>query len=90
MAVLVVLVALIGLVVDAGNAYAQQRILQNAVDAGAMAGALELARQDDPNSHLYNFEVINAVEDYAERNQADPSLLDIYYADIRGNILADE
>jgi hypothetical protein len=93
---LLVLVALIGLVVDAGNAYAQSRIIQNAVDAGAMAGVLQLARQDDwkadptdPSLYLYNFQVIAAVEDFAKRNGADPKDLSIYYADIDGNILRD-
>jgi hypothetical protein len=93
---LLVLVALIGLVVDAGNAYAQRRIIQNAVDAGALAGALQLGRQDDwkanpadPSLYLYNFQVIDAVEDFARRNGADPQDLSIYYADIDGNILKD-
>ena len=36
---LVILLLLVGLVVDAGNAYAQNRILQNAVDAASMAGS---------------------------------------------------
>jgi hypothetical protein len=95
-ALLLVLVALIGLVVDAGNAYAQRRIIQNAVDAGALAGALQLAHQDDwkadptdPSLYLYNFQVIDAVEDFAQRNGADPQDLSIYYADIDGNVLKD-
>jgi len=95
-ALLVVLVALIGLVVDAGNAYAQRRIVQNAVDAASMAGALELARQDnwkadpyDSDLYLYNYQVIDAVEDFVERNGVNPDDIGIYYADIDGNILAD-
>jgi hypothetical protein len=94
-ALLVVLIALIGLVVDAGNAYAQRRIVQNAVDAASLAGAQELARQDDwkldptdPGLLLYNYQVINAVERFAEVNRVDPDTLTIYYADIAGNILA--
>jgi len=95
-ALLVVLVALIGLVVDAGNAYAQRRIVQNAVDAASMAGALELARQDnwkadpyDPNLYLYNYQVLNAVEEFVERNGVNSDSIAIFYADIDGNILAD-
>ncbi len=37
------LIATLGLVLDGGNLYLQRRALQNAADAGAMAGARELA-----------------------------------------------
>lgn len=51
--IVMVLLALVALVVDVGNAYAQRRIVQNAVDAAAMAGALKLSEHDaesaDPN-----------------------------------------
>jgi len=94
-ALLVVLVALIGLVVDAGNAYAQRRIVQNAVDAASLAGAQQLGHQDDwkidpydPDLYLYNYQVLDVVDEYAERNGIDPDNLTIYYADIDGNILA--
>lgn len=40
---LIGLVAFAGLVFDGGNAYAQRRRMQNAADAGAIAGARELA-----------------------------------------------
>ncbi len=91
-ALLVVLVALIGLVVDAGNAYAQRRIVQNAADAAALAGSQMLVHQEDyltGGNFLRNWQVIQAVEDYAERNGVDPDNLSIYYTDIDGNILAD-
>ncbi len=49
--VAVMLVALVGslaLVVDIGAAYAQRRTMQNAADAGALAGARALALLQDP------------------------------------------
>ena len=39
-ALLIVLVLMIGLVVDAGNAYAQRRIVQNAADAAALGASM--------------------------------------------------
>lgn len=90
-ALLIVLVALVGLVVDAGNAYAQRRIVQNATDAAAIAGAQMLGHQDDYKTggpFLLNYQVIEAVWDYAERNGVSPDEVDIFYTDINGNVLA--
>jgi Flp pilus assembly protein TadG len=42
---LVALVAGVGLIVDGGNAYAQQRAVQNGSDAGANAGSVVLAQR---------------------------------------------
>ena len=42
---LVALIAMVGLVIDGGNAYAQQRRTQNGIDAAAEAGAVQLARR---------------------------------------------
>jgi hypothetical protein len=91
-ALLIVLVVLIGLVVDAGNAYAQRRIVQNAADAAALAGSQMLVHQEDyltGGPFLRNWQVIAAAEDFAKRNGVDPNELNIYYTDISGNILAD-
>ena len=41
---LVGVIALLGLVVDAGNSYVQNRKVQNAMDTGAQAGAVSLAQ----------------------------------------------
>ncbi len=90
-ALLIVLVALVGLVVDAGNAYAQRRIVQNAADAAALAGAQMLGHQDDyqwGGDFLRNYQVIETVWDYANRNGASPDEVDIFYTDINGNVLA--
>lgn len=40
---MVAIVAVVGLVTDAGNAYVQRRMVANAVDAASLAGAVELA-----------------------------------------------
>jgi len=95
-ALLVVLVGLIGLVVDAGNAYAQRRIVQNAADAAALAGSQMLVHQEDwqadptnPDLYLYNWQVLQTVDDFAQRNGVDPDDLSIFYTDINGNKLAD-
>lgn len=42
---LVAMLAMVGLVIDGGNAFAQQRSSQNGMDAAAEAGAVELARR---------------------------------------------
>jgi hypothetical protein len=42
---LVAMLAMVGLVIDGGNAFAQQRTTQNGMDAAAEAGAVELARR---------------------------------------------
>ena len=39
---ILVLIAFVALAIDAGNTYAQRRQMQNAADAGALAGAREL------------------------------------------------
>jgi hypothetical protein len=91
-ALLIVLVALIGLVVDVGNAYAQKRIVQNACDAAALAGSQMLVHQEDylaGGPYLRNWQVIDTVEDFADRNGVHADDLAIYYTDVSGNILAD-
>src|SRR5690348_8390640 len=42
---LTALIGMVGLVIDGGNAFAQQRKTQNGADAAAEAGATELARR---------------------------------------------
>ncbi len=44
---LVVLIGFVALAVDVGNAYAQRRRMQNAADAGALAGAYELCKLNE-------------------------------------------
>ena len=56
--VLVALVAFLALIVDLGNVYAQRRLMQNAADAGALAGARALALGKDETT------VRNAINQY--------------------------
>jgi len=68
--IVLVLLALVALVVDVGNAYAHRRMVQNAVDAAAMAGARTLAKRGstDPPQTVTHREVLLAVYFYAEEN----------------------
>lgn len=68
-AIVLVLLALVALVVDVGNAYSQRRILQNAVDAAAMAGALKLVEHEpDGGTLVGELAVWRAINDYATVN----------------------
>jgi len=64
----VVLVAMAGVALDGGHAYMQRRRMQNAADAGALAGARALALGGTQT------DAITMAEEYAvARNGADPS-----------------
>lgn len=64
----VVLFAFAALAVDLGAAWAQRRTSQGAVDAAAMAGALEYLTDSAPNSAT----IVDIVRDYASRNLPNP------------------
>lgn len=69
---MVVLIALLALVIDVGNVYAQRHQMQNAADAGALAGAVALAK----NSLASDVEA--TVRNYAiTRNGAEAVTTDI-------------
>jgi hypothetical protein len=85
---IVAVIAGVGLIIDGGNAWAQQRISQNGNDASAEAGAVVLA------SYLSNAAappsgwdgaVETAVLDAADRNGIDVEIA--YYTDICGTLL---
>lgn len=57
--VLVALMAFLALIVDMGNLYSQRRLMQNAADAGALAGARTLALNKDETA------IRQAVQQYA-------------------------
>jgi len=68
---IVVMLVFAGLVMDGGYAYALRRETQNAADAGALAGAQELARRyncDSPGSALDDVEIAKRINNYVERN----------------------
>jgi hypothetical protein len=65
------LMAMVGLIIDGGNAFAQQRRTQNGADAAAEAGAVELARRlvGLPGSDaLWDTRVFDAVNATATAN----------------------
>lgn len=62
------LVAMLGLVLDGGNAYAQRRRMQNAADAAALAGAGRMSQSGTSNQ-----QVLASVNEYATRNGASPN-----------------
>ena len=72
--IVLVLLALVALVVDVGNAYAHRRMVQNAVDAAAMAGAQDacLPELDRIRTRRCMVEVLSAVCDYAKENGLKP------------------
>ncbi|MCS7286082.1 MAG: VWA domain-containing protein [Anaerolineae bacterium] len=78
------IMALFALVTDLGYYYAQQRIVRNAVEAGAIAGAHKLTQQNVTNQN-----VLLAVRDYVERNGLSwqNDRIEAYYLDQDGNIL---
>lgn len=88
---MVVMIAMVGLVIDAGNGWAQQRNTQNGTDAAAEAGAIVLAQnlpftvagQTAPHSDA---EVLAAVVAAADANNVDFEVG--YYTDFDGARLA--
>jgi Flp pilus assembly protein TadG len=77
---LVAFIAGVGLVIDAGNAYAQQRGVQNGADAAANAGAVVLAERLGGATRT-DLDVANAVSFSANLNQVDESA---YYTNVSG------
>jgi hypothetical protein len=85
---LLVLIVLIALAVDGGNAYAQQRLAQNAVDAGVLAGIQALAQEferDTPS--LREHELFDIITDYTSQNGIPAASVDVWYTDIDGDRL---
>ena len=80
---MVVLLGVVGLVVDVGNAYALQRKVRNAVDAAALAGAGELAKHGSTT----NANVLAAVRRYASLNTLQEANVQAWYCDLDGNAL---
>ncbi len=70
---MVVVVGMTGLSVDVGNAYAQQRRVQNAANAGAMAGMNAVLNKQT------NIEVWNSVQESLASNRVDTDSADYTY-----------
>jgi hypothetical protein len=82
----VILLALVALVVDVGNAYAQRRRAQNAVDAAALAGARRLANRGIGEPVL-EIQVLNDIETYAEKNGLKRDVVRAWFIDRDGDRL---
>ena len=81
---LLALLTMVGLIVDGGNAWAQQRLTQNAADAAAEAGAVLLAENIGGVSPARtDAEVLAAVTDSASANGV--AVGSASYTDIEGN-----
>lgn len=82
---MVALLAMTSLIVDGGNAFAQQRETQNAMDAASEAGAVVLAENLVGGNHT-DQDVLNAVTSSAAQNGiSNPTAV---YTNIDGNSLA--
>ena len=73
-AAIVALVAMVGLAVDGGYAYAQRRLIQNLADSAALAGAGKLR---NGLAYTTDAEVRRAIERYAGGNR--PLLRDVHW-----------
>lgn len=88
---LIALIALLALVVDAGNAYAQRRQMQNAVDAGAQAGSVALGMNKKIGDNNTPDTINYAVREYVQRNGVDPNRVTWFFVteDGSGNRIVD-
>jgi hypothetical protein len=82
--VVIVLLALVALVVDIGNAYAHRRIVQNACDAAALAGARKLAEHGVNRQTVYYVDVLDEIQKYARDNGMDPATVEAWFIDAVG------
>jgi len=81
---IIAMMSMLALLLEGGNAYAQQRGTQNGVDAAANAGAVALARKL-AGSTITTTDVGDAVQAIANAN-ALPAYT-AYYTDVSGNVL---
>jgi hypothetical protein len=72
------------MVIDGGNAMAQQRGTQNAADAAALAGATVIAQKFGGGSFT-DFDVATAVDDAFDRNGSEPGTS--YYVDYTNGVV---
>lgn len=82
------LMGFLALVIDVGNAYAQRRLMQNAADAAAVAGARVLAT--NVGSGVSDAAVLGAINTYLTSNGSASSVSSAgpsraWYVDIAGN-----
>ncbi len=82
---LVTLIAFIGVIIDGGNAWSQQRGMQNGTDAAAEAGAVVLAQRINGASRT-DTDVAAAVANFGAKNNIQVPAA--YYTDYTGSMLA--
>src|SRR5436190_7776719 len=83
---LVAMLAMVGLIVDGGNAFANQRNTQNGADAAADAGALVLAQNAGVATPTKtDADVLAGINSAAASNKI--SVGSAYYTDVAGNML---
>jgi Flp pilus assembly protein TadG len=87
--VIVILLVFAGLAIDGGTVFLERRFMQNAADAGALAGTRELAEKmcdEDFTPEAADAAIWAAVKDYAEQNGVqDPAdNTEAYYVKFEG------
>jgi hypothetical protein len=82
---MIVMVGFVSLLLEAGNAFAQQRVTQNANDAAANAGATVLAKKLGGTA-VTDTDVFNAVQSIASTNQL--STTQAWYTNVSGALLS--
>jgi len=81
---LLAIVAMIALVLEGGNAYAQQRVTQNGADAAANAGTVVIA-ESRVGAPRTDANVLAAIQGVATPNQI--AAFTAFYTDVNGNSL---
>ncbi len=86
---LIAIVLGVGLVIDVGYAWAQQRNTQNGADASARAGAVVLAQRqaEGSASTKTSLDVWNAIQATAGSNGVTVGATDAHYTDYLGNLI---
>lgn len=82
---MVALLAMVALIIDGGNAFAQQRVTQNGADAASEAGTVVIAKRLAGLTGLYDGDVYDAITTSAAANGLTISAMQ--YTDINGNVL---
>lgn len=82
---LVAIVAMVALVIEGGNAFAQQRVTQNGADAAANAGAVALAQELGASGTITDSNVAAAVNNVADENRL--TTRTAYYTNVAGKYL---
>jgi hypothetical protein len=83
--IVIVILALVALVVDVGNAYAYRRMVQNACDAAALAGARRLAERGIDEQEVLEIQVLRDIERFAGENDLERDKVRAWFIDHDGD-----